>query len=95
MDRIYLDNNATTIVDPLVKDAMEPFHSQLYGNPESLHTFGTEVHPYLRLAIDRLYAGINASDESTVLINGCGTEGNNTVIKSVYFQEILGGLKDI
>ena len=94
MERIYLDNNATTIVDPLVAEAMAPFHTQLYGNVNSLHTFGTEVHPYMRLAIDRLYAGINASDRSTVLLNSCATEGNNTVIKSVYFSEIVPGKKD-
>lgn len=93
MERVYLDNNATTIVDPLVKEAMDPFQSQLYGNPNSLHSFGTEIHNYLRLAIDRLYTGINASDDSTIIVNGCATEGNNTVIKSVYFQDILGGDK--
>ena len=94
MERIYLDNNATTIVDPLVNEAMEPFHCRLYGNANSLHMFGTELHHYLRLAIDRVYNGINASEESTVIATGCGTEGNNTVIKSVYFQEILGGTKN-
>jgi len=94
MDRIYLDNNATTLVDPLVTEAMAPFHSRLYGNVNSLHSFGTEIHPYMRIAIDRLYRGINASDDSTILLNSCATEGNNTVIKSVYFSEILPGRGD-
>ena len=94
MERIYLDNNATTIVDPLVNEAMEPFQCRLYGNPNSLHLFGTELHQYIRLAIDRIYGGINAAEESTVIFTGCGTEGNNTVIKSVYFQDILGGPKN-
>jgi cysteine desulfurase len=93
MERIYLDNNATTIVDPLVKDAMEPFLSQMYGNPNSLHSFGTEVHPYMRIAMDRLYAGISAGDEDDIIINGCATEGNNTVLKAVYFDFIRGGPK--
>ncbi len=65
MDRIYLDNNATTIVDPRVKEAMEPFWCQLYGNPNSLHTFGTEVHPYMRLAFDRLYAASTRATRTT------------------------------
>ena len=86
MDRIYLDSNATTIVDPLVKDAMEPFLCQMYGNPNSLHTFGTEVHPYMRIAIDRLYEGIHAQDDDDVIVNSCATEGNNTVIKGAYFS---------
>jgi cysteine desulfurase len=93
MDRIYLDNNATTIVDPKVKEAMEPFWCQLYGNPNSLHSFGTEVHPYMRLAFDRLYAGINARDNDDIILNGCATEGNNTVIKGVYYEHILKGRK--
>ncbi len=94
MEGIYLDNNATTIVDPLVKDAMEPFFSQMYGNPNSLHGFGTEVHPLMRIAMDRLYAGINAGDEDDIIINGCATEGNNTVLKGVYFDIIRQGRKN-
>jgi len=90
-DRIYLDNNATTIVDPRVKDAMEPFWCQLYGNPNSLHTFGTEVHPYMRIAFDRLYAGINARDSDDVIVTGCATESNNTVLHSVWYDLIRTG----
>ncbi len=94
MDRIYLDNNATTLVDPRVVEAMAPFQSQMYGNVNSLHSFGTEIHPYMRIAIDRLYSGINASDESTILLNSCATEGNNTILKSIYFKEIQSGSGD-
>jgi cysteine desulfurase len=93
MDRIYLDNNATTIVDPKVKDAMEPFWCQMYGNPNSLHVFGTEIHPYMRIAFDRLYAGINAREEDDIILNSCATEGNNTVIKGVYEELIRTGTK--
>ncbi len=94
MERIYLDSNATTIVDPLVKDAMEPFICQMYGNPNSLHTFGTEIHPYMRIALDRLYVGINAADDDDVVVNSCATEGNNTVLKAVYFDLIRNGPKN-
>lgn len=93
MERVYLDNNATTLVDPLVKDAMEPFFTQMYGNPNSLHSFGTEVRPYMGIALDRLYAGINADDEDDIIINSCASEGNNTVIKSLYFDSILNNKK--
>ncbi|HVP18424.1 MAG TPA: NifS family cysteine desulfurase [Spirochaetia bacterium] len=93
MDRIYLDNNATTIVDPLVKEAMDPFWCQLYGNPNSLHSFGTEVHPYMRLAFDRLYAGINARDADDIIITSCATESNNTVLSSVWYELIREGKK--
>lgn len=93
MDRVYLDNNATTIVDPRVKEAMEPFWSQLYGNPNSLHAFGTETHPYMRLAFDRLYAGINARDADDIIVTGCATESNNTVLKGVFEALIRKGPK--
>ena len=91
MERIYLDNNATTILDPRVKEAMEPFWCQLYGNPNSLHTFGTEVHPYMRLAFDRLYAGIHARDGDDILITSCATESNNTVLQSIWYDLIRTG----
>ncbi|MFC1585705.1 NifS family cysteine desulfurase [Fibrobacterota bacterium] len=94
MDRIYLDNNATTIVDPKVKTAMEPFWCQMYGNPNSLHDFGTETHGHMKIAMDRLYAGINASEEDDIVLNSCATEGNNTVIKGVYFDYIRNGSKN-
>lgn len=88
MKRVYLDNNATTIVDPQVKDAMDPFYCQMYGNPNSLHSFGTEVHPYMRIALDRLYEAVGAGDEDDVIVNSCATEGNNTVLKGVWFDVI-------
>jgi len=93
MERVYVDNNATTIVDPRVKDAMEPFYCQMYGNPNSLHAFGTETHPYMRIALDRLYAGINARDEDDLIVTSCATEGNNTVVKGVYYDLIHTGKK--
>ena len=93
MDRIYLDNNATTILDPRVKEAMEPFWCQIYGNPNSLHSFGTETHGYMRLAFDRLYAGINAADQDDILVTSCATESNNTVLQSLWYTVIREGKK--
>jgi cysteine desulfurase len=94
MEKIYLDNNATTIVDPLVRDAMLPFYSEMYGNPNSLHAFGTETHPYMKIAFDRLYGGIGARDDDDIIINSCATEGNNTVIKGVFHELIATGRKE-
>ncbi len=94
MERIYLDNNATTIVDPMVKQAMEPYFCDKYGNPNSLHSFGTEVHPDLRVAMNRLYKGLNAAEGDDILITGCATESNNTVLKGVYFDLIKNGEKN-
>ncbi len=47
----------------------------------------------MRLAFDRLYAGINARDNDDVLLTSCATESNNTVLKSVYDQLIRTGKK--
>jgi cysteine desulfurase len=94
MDRIYLDNNATTIVDPRVMEAMEPFFCQQYGNPNSLHSFGTEVHPAMRQAMDRLYCGIGAGDPDDIIINSCASEGNNHVLMGIYYDLIRQGPKN-
>jgi cysteine desulfurase len=93
MDRIYLDNNATTITDPKVKAAMEPFFCDMYGNPNSLHSFGTETHPAMKIALDRIYTGIGAHDDDDIIITSGATEGNNAVIKGVYFDHIANGQK--
>ena len=93
MERIYLDNNATTIVDPLVREAMEPYYCEMYGNPNSLHNFGTAVHPCMRLAMDRIYQSLNAADQDDIVINSCATESNNTVLKGVFHDLIRLGPK--
>jgi cysteine desulfurase len=87
--RVYLDNNATTMVDPKVYEKMEPFFVQMYGNPNSLHQFGSETHPALKEAMDNLYAGLNASDEDDIIVTSCATESNNWVLKGVYNDYIL------
>jgi len=92
--RVYLDNNATTIVDPKVFEIMEPFFVQSYGNPNSLHQFGSESHPALRDAMDQLYTGLNAKDADDIVVTSCATESINWVIKGVYFDHIVNGEKN-
>lgn len=92
--RVYLDNNATTVVDPHVFSQMVPYFCQMYGNPNSLHQFGSESHPALRAAMDQLYTGINAHDEDDIVITSCATESINWVIKGIYFDKIVNGDKD-
>ncbi len=94
MGKIYLDNNATTKVDPLVMEKMAPFFVEKYGNPNSLHGFGTETHPAMGEALNSFYSGINASDNSDIIVNSCGTESNNTVLKGIYFDLIYKGDKN-
>ena len=92
--RVYLDNNATTMVDPKVFKEMEPYFVQLYGNPNSLHDFGSETHPALRKAMNQLYSGLNADDNDDIIITSCATESNNWVLKGVYYDYILNGDKN-
>ena len=91
---VYLDNNATTIVDPQVFAEMEPYFVQKYGNPNSLHAFASDTHPGIKVGMEKIYAGINAHREDSVVITSCATESNNWVLKSIYFEYILTGKKN-
>lgn len=92
--QVYLDNNATTMVDPQVVEVMMPFFSELYGNPNSLHKFGTAAHPALSKAIDQVYTAINASDNDDVVFTSCATESNNWVLQSVFTDLVVNGDKN-
>ncbi|MBV5348587.1 NifS family cysteine desulfurase [bacterium] len=89
MKRVYLDNNATTKVDPIVKVKMQPFFEEFYGNPNSLHQYGIEVRPYLNEAMGYMYDALNAPDADDILITSCATESNNSVLKGIFFKHIL------
>lgn len=76
---IYLDNNATTQVDPEVLEAMLPYLSDLYGNPSSMHSFGGQVGAAVQQAREQVAALLGAED-TEIIFNSCGSEGNNTAI---------------
>ncbi|MGP1371804.1 MAG: cysteine desulfurase NifS [Almyronema sp.] len=76
---IYLDNNATTQVDPLVLEAMLPYLSDLYGNPSSMHSFGGQVGTAVQAARNQV-AQLLAAEDTEIIFNSCGSEGNNTAI---------------
>ncbi len=87
--RVYLDNNATTKIDPLVKVKMQPFFEDLYGNPNSLHKYGIEVRPHLNEAMGYMYDALGVPDDDDILITSCATESNNAVLKGIFFKYIL------
>jgi len=93
MMEVYLDNNATTMVDPKVYEEMKPFFCEKYGNPNSLHNFGAGTHPKMVEALDYLYEGINAADEDDIVITANATESINSVIKGIWVDKILNGDK--
>ncbi|EED2472903.1 cysteine desulfurase, NifS family [Campylobacter coli] len=87
--KVYLDNNATTMLDPSAYELMLPFLKDMYGNPNSLHQWGSATHPALREAMDKLYAGLAANDLDDIVITSCATESINWVLKGIYFDHIL------
>ena len=76
---IYLDNNATTRIDPAVLAAMLPYLSDFYGNPSSMHSFGGQVGAAVQTAREQVAALLGAED-TEIIFNSCGSEGNNTAI---------------
>jgi cysteine desulfurase len=76
---IYVDNNATTRVDPQVLDAMLPYFNDFYGNPSSMHSFGGEVAHKIDEARIKVASLINASPDE-IVFTSCGTESNSTAI---------------
>src|SRR5437868_9434175 len=80
-EMIYLDNNATTQVDPAAVEEMLPFLTKSYGNPSSGHRFGREVRRALDVARERV-ASLLYCDPSEIIFTSGGTESNNAAINS-------------
>lgn len=81
MKVVYMDNNATTRVADEVREVMQPYFSELYGNPSSMHTFGGQVHGKIEAARAETAALINADPEE-IIFTSCGTESDNTALMS-------------
>ncbi|OCQ90406.1 cysteine desulfurase NifS [Oscillatoriales cyanobacterium USR001] len=78
---IYLDNNATTKVDPGVLEAMLPYLTEYYGNPSSMHSFGGKVGKAVKQARAQV-AGLLGADDAEIVFTSCGSESNNTAIRA-------------
>jgi len=79
---IYLDNNATTRVDEQVRQAMEPWLAEHYGNPSSLHRFGQESRQAIELARHQVAELLSCAPGEIVFTSG-GTESDNAAIMGV------------
>ncbi|MCG5516429.1 MULTISPECIES: cysteine desulfurase NifS [unclassified Ectothiorhodospira] len=82
MKPIYMDNNATTCVDPRVVETMLPFLTEQFGNPSSMHSFGDQVGHSLKRAREQVQALLGAEHASEVIFTSCGTESDSTAILS-------------
>ncbi|MCC6712182.1 MAG: cysteine desulfurase [Candidatus Dadabacteria bacterium] len=86
MKKAYLDYNATTPVDPRVLEAMMPYFKDGFGNPSSIHAFGSAARAALDEARERVAALLGAGAREILFTSG-GSEGNNLAIKGAAFAE--------
>ncbi len=77
---IYLDNNATTQVAPEVVEAMMPYLLEHYGNPSSMHRFGSEAGRGLASAREKVAALVGARAAAEVIFTAGGSESDNLAI---------------
>ncbi|SES92905.1 cysteine desulfurase NifS [Kosakonia radicincitans] len=80
MKQVYLDNNATTRIDPMVLEAMMPFLTEHYGNPSSIHDFGTPSRAALERAHQQVAALLGADHASEIIFTSCATEATSTAL---------------
>lgn len=80
MQRIYLDNNATTRPDDAVASAVDAAQRDLWANPSSVHRFGQEVRQQVELA-RRAVAGLIGAPARGLVWTSGGTEANNLALR--------------
>lgn len=83
MSLIYLDNNATTKVDPQVLEAMLPYFKEEYANPSSVYEFAKRSNHAVKEARGVIKDFYNARDEKEIIFTSCGSESANTAIRGV------------
>jgi cysteine desulfurase len=84
MQRVYLDYNASTPIDPAVAAAMRPFLEDHYGNPSSGHWASIGAKAALEIARGQVAALLGCHNDEIVFTSG-GSEANNLALKGVFF----------
>jgi len=88
MEPVYLDNNATTRVDPAVVSAMLPFFTEQFGNASSIHAFGAHVGAALKVARRQLQELLGAEHDHEIIFTSGGTESDNAAILSALETQV-------
>ena len=84
MNRIYMDNAATTAVSPAVVEKMLPYFTECYGNASSIHSTGRDARKALEEARRRVAAVLNCSPNEIYFTSG-GSESDNWALKGAAF----------
>ena len=82
MEKVYLDYSASTPLTPEVKEAMEPYFSEHFGNPGSIHSWGQKAQAALDHSREIIADELNVKF-SEVIFTGSATEANNLVVRGV------------
>jgi cysteine desulfurase len=77
---IYLDNNATTRIAPEVYEAMQPYLTEVYGNPSSAHSLGRKMKSAVDHAREQVAELIGAAQPREIVFTSCGSESDNWAI---------------
>jgi cysteine desulfurase len=93
MTPIYLDYNATTPVDPAVREAILPYLADKFGNPSSTHTYGKTAHDAVDQARLQVAEFLGAKADEIIFTSG-GTEASNYAIKGSAFRRVGQRLLD-
>jgi cysteine desulfurase len=77
---IYLDYAATTPVDPRVREAMQPYFSDVFGNPSSVHRFGQKAEAAVEEAREGVARVLNCRSPE-IVFTACGSESDNLALR--------------
>lgn len=80
--QVYLDNAATTKLDPRILKKMEPYFLKEYGNPASIHSLGQIAFQALTKAREQVAKVLSAPEQGIIFTSGA-TEANNLIIRGV------------
>ena len=90
MERIYMDNAATTRVTEPVMEAMQPYFCEIFGNPMSVHSFGRESRKAVENARRQVAAALGAQPNE-IYFTGCGTESDNWAVRGAAYANVKKG----